>query len=170
MRRAAVPDLRVFLEDLRRSGELVCVEVPVSGHLEVAEIHRRVIAAGGPALLFRNVEGASFPLVTNLFGTPGRAERAFGREPFQLIQRLVTTVEQLMPPSAARLWQARDLVPRLLRIGTRDCRSGAVMESVRRNVDLGQLPALTSWPGDGGPFITRFSKWWTAGYPIPPLL
>ena len=36
---------------------------------EAAEIHRRVIAAGGPALLFTNVRGRAFPLVTNLFGT-----------------------------------------------------------------------------------------------------
>lgn len=80
------PDLRTFLEQLRREGDLAVVDVPVNPDQEVAEIHRRVIAAGGPALLFADVEGADFPLVTNLYGTPHRAEMAFGRRPFQLIR------------------------------------------------------------------------------------
>ena len=57
---------------------LVEISAPVDPVLEAAEIHRRVIAAGGPALLFTNVKGAAFPLVTNLFGTARRAELAFG--------------------------------------------------------------------------------------------
>ncbi len=52
MRSSAVPNLRSFLDLLRREGDLVVVEAPVSAKLEAAEIHRRVIAAGGPALLF----------------------------------------------------------------------------------------------------------------------
>ena len=82
------PDLRGFIEQLRRDGDLATVEVPVDARLEVAEIHRRVIAAGGPALLFTNVEQADFPLVTNLFGTARRAEMAFGRRPGRLIRRV----------------------------------------------------------------------------------
>ena len=64
---------------------------------EAAEIHRRVIAAGGPALLFSSVKGASFPLVTNLFGTARRAESAFGRRPQQFLQRLVHLAETILP-------------------------------------------------------------------------
>ena len=70
------PDLRAFLDRLRRDGDLAVVDAPVDARLEAAEIHRRVIAAGGPALLFTNVTGAAFPLVTNLFGT--RAPRRAG--------------------------------------------------------------------------------------------
>ena len=70
------PDLRAFLDQLRRDGDLVTVEAPVDARLEAAEIHRRVIAAGGPALLFTNVTGSDFPLATNLFGTARRAEMA----------------------------------------------------------------------------------------------
>ena len=70
--------------------------------LEAAEIHRRVIAAGGPALIFRNVKGADFPLVTNLFGTARRAELAFGERPLRLIRRLVQLVETLLPPTPAK--------------------------------------------------------------------
>ena len=71
-------DLRSFIEQLRRDRDLVEVSAPVDPNLEAAEIHRRVIAAGGPALLFTNVKGGGFPLVTNLFGTARRAELAFG--------------------------------------------------------------------------------------------
>jgi len=66
---------------LRRESDLVVVEAEVDPRLEVAEIHRRVIAAGGPALLFTRVRGATMPVVTNLFGTARRAELAFGRRP-----------------------------------------------------------------------------------------
>ncbi len=154
MSRAGIPDLRAFLEQLRRSGELAAVTVPVSADREVAEIHRRVIAAGGPALLFTQVEGASFPLVTNLMGTARRAEMAFGRRPFELIRRLVETAESLIPPTPAKLWQARDLALAGLKTGTRSRSRGAVTENLIREVDLGTLPALTSWPEDGGPFVT----------------
>ena len=65
-------DLQTWIGDLRRAGELAEVEVEVDAELEVPEVHRRVIAAGGPALLFRRVRGSPFPLVTNLFGTRAR--------------------------------------------------------------------------------------------------
>ena len=102
-------DLRSFLDQLRRDRDLVEIAAPVNARLEAAEIHRRVIAAGGPALLFPNVKGADFPLVTNLFGTPRRAELAFGTRPLEFIQRLVHLAETLLPPTPAKLWGARDL-------------------------------------------------------------
>ena len=82
-------DLRGFIEQLRRDRDLVEISAPVDANLEAAEIHRRVIAAGGPALLFTNVKGAEFPLVTNLFGTARRAELAFGTRPLAFIKRIV---------------------------------------------------------------------------------
>ena len=154
MNRPGIPDLRAFLDRLRQAGELATVEAPVSAHLEIAEIHRRVIAAGGPALLFTQIEGASFPLVTNLFGTDRRARMAFGQRPFALIRRLVETAETLMPPTPSKLWRARDLAREALRIGTRSRRQGAVTRNLIREVDLARLPVLTSWPRDGGPFVT----------------
>ncbi len=93
-------DLRAFLDRLRADRDLVEVDVPVDADQEAAEIHRRVIAAGGPALLFTKVEGAHFPLVTNLFGTARRAELAFGRRPKRLIERLVSLAEAIVPPTA----------------------------------------------------------------------
>jgi len=148
------PDLRTFLDQLRRDGDLVTVESAVDPHLEVAEIHRRVVAGGGPALLFTNVRGSGFRLVTNLFGTSRRAEMAFGERPLRLIRRLVELVETIMPPTPAKLWGARDIGMELLKVGTRRQSSGPVTERVTPDVRLDQLPALTCWPEDGGPFVT----------------
>jgi UbiD family decarboxylase len=148
------PDLRTFIEALRRDGSIVTVDAPVDPHLEVAEIHRRVIAAGGPALLFTNVRGARFRLVTNLFGTARRAEAAFGERPLRLIRRLVHLAETLLPPTPGKLWDARDVAVEALKIGTRRVSAAAVVERVTSDVRLDHLPIVTSWPDDGGPFIT----------------
>ena len=113
------PDLRTFLDQLRRDRDLVEISAPVDPVLEAAEIHRRVIAAGGPALLFTNVTGAAFPLVTNLFGTARRAELAFGPRPLAFIKRIVHLAETLLPPTPAKLWAARDVAFDAMKVGTR---------------------------------------------------
>jgi 4-hydroxybenzoate decarboxylase subunit C len=148
------PDLRTFIDRLRRDDDLVTVEAPVDPRLEVAEIHRRVIAAGGPALLFTNVTGSDFRLVTNLFGTARRAELAFGDRPLRLIRRVVELVETLLPPTPAKLWGARDLGLELFTVGAKRVHTGPVVDRVTTDVRLDRLPALTCWPEDGGPFLT----------------
>ncbi|MPY89335.1 MAG: UbiD family decarboxylase [Luteitalea sp.] len=148
------PDLRAFIDRLQQDDDLAVIEAPVDARLEIAEIHRRVIAAGGPALLFRNVRGAAFPLVTNLFGSARRAALAFGDRPHALIRRVAELAETLLPPSAGKLWAARDVLGPLLKVGVRPRARGPVTEVVTTDVELGSLPALTCWPQDGGPFIT----------------
>ena len=148
------PDLRSFIDLLRRDNAIVTVDAPVDPYLEVAEIHRRVIAAGGPALLFTNVKGSRFRLATNLFGTARRAELAFGARPLRLIKRLVHLAETILPPTPAKLWDARDIGRELLRVGTRRVSTGPVLDRVTSEVRLDELPVITSWPEDGGPFIT----------------
>ncbi|MBT9252568.1 MAG: UbiD family decarboxylase [Brockia lithotrophica] len=149
-------DLREYLEALRREGDLVDIDVPVDPRLEIAEIHRRVIAEGGPALLFRQPKHSPFPVVTNLFGTPRRLELAFGGRPENLVRDLVSFVTENFPPSLRDLWERRGLLGALARIGTREGPSerAPVTEVVDAAFDLTRLPALTSWPMDGGPFLT----------------
>ena len=148
------PDLRAFIERLRRDGDLVTVDAPVDPRLEVAEIHRRVIAAGGPALLFTNVAGSTFRLATNLFGTSRRAEMAFGERPLRLIKRLVELAETILPPTPSALWGARDVARELVRVGMRRVGGAPVTEVVTAARGLDGLPVITTWPEDGGPFIT----------------
>jgi UbiD family decarboxylase len=147
------PDLRRFLDQLRRDRDLVTVDVPVDADQEAAEIHRRVIAAGGPTLLFTNVKGRPFPLVTNLFGTARRAEMAFGTRPLALITRLVQLAETIMPPTPGKLWGARDVAKAALGIGVKRGGSGPVLDVVEPAA-LDRMPVLTCWPEDGGPFVT----------------
>lgn len=147
-------NLRTFLEDLRKSGDLIEVDAPVDPRLEAAEIHRRVIAAGGPAILFRNPVGSRFPLVMNLFGTQKRVDMGFGRHGQDFLRRLVHIVETIVPPTPRKLWDARDVAGAAFKVGMRRRKNGPVMEVRNRNADLGDLPIITSWPEDGGPFIT----------------
>ena len=148
------PDLRAFLDRLRKDNDLFQIDTLVDPELEAAEIHRRVIAAGGPALLFTNVKGSDVPLVTNLLGTARRAELAFGERPQRLIRRLVEFVETALPPTPAKLWGARDLGLELFKVGLKRGAGGPVAEVVTNDVRLDRLPAMTTWPDDGGPFIT----------------
>jgi 4-hydroxybenzoate decarboxylase subunit C len=148
------PDIRTFMDRLRADADLVTITAPVDAHLEAAEIHRRVIAAGGPALLFTNVKGRGFPLVTNLFGTGKRAGLAFGEHPVGLVRRLVELAQTIMPPDPAKLWGARDVAGALLKVGLKHQGLGPVTEVVTRDPRLDLLPALTCWPDDGGPFVT----------------
>ncbi|GAB4333354.1 MAG: UbiD family decarboxylase [Desulfobulbaceae bacterium] len=147
-------NLRDYLELLQREQELLIIDTEVDPHLEIAEIHRRVIARGGPALLFSNVRNSSFPVVTNLFGTQRRIELAFGRRPLEFVQALVRLLETMLPPSWETLRQALPVVRQGLKIGMKNVRNAPILECLQRPARLTELPLLTSWHSDGGPFVT----------------
>ena len=147
-------NLRSFLDRLRRENDLTTIEVEVDPYLEIAEIHRRAIEQGGPALLFRRVKGSEFPVVTNLFGTAKRIELAFGPKPEKFIRELVRVAESLLPPKRTELWKHRSLVREFLKLGTRSVSRGPVTQVVSKQPRLSDLPVLTTWQQDGGPFIT----------------
>ncbi len=147
-------NLRSFLDLLRRENDLVTVDCEVEPYLEVAEIHRRVIERGGPALLFTRVKGNGFPVVTNLFGTPKRIELAFGPRPEQFVKELVSVAGALLPPNRSELWKHRSLVREFFKLGTRTVSRAPVTNEMWLPGRLGDLPVLTTWHEDGGPFIT----------------
>jgi 4-hydroxy-3-polyprenylbenzoate decarboxylase len=141
--------LRGCVDMLRGEGHLVEIDHPVDPHLEIAEIQRRLFRAGWPAVLFTRPTGSAFPILTNLYGTQARIERIFA-DTFDRVRRLV---ELKIDPTEAlkkpwRYWRspydALSMLPKMVR-------SGPVMA---REVPLSRLPQVTSWPGDGGPFIT----------------
>ncbi len=135
--------------DLERHGQLLRLKVPVSADLEAAEIHRRVCERGGPAILFENVVGCQFPMVSNLFGTLDRAKFIF-RDALRGVEALVRMKQDPM-----FLLRNPLRIPSTLRtlLSMRCARrsSGPVME---RQTTLSQLPQLKCWPNDGGAFIT----------------
>src|SRR5918997_3409759 len=147
-------NLRTFLDRLTRENEIITIKAEVDPYLELAEIHRRVIAEGGPALLFKRVKGSPYPVVTNLFGTARRIELAFGPKPEALVRRAVHVAESLMPPRPSELWKQRSLALEALRLGTRRVRRAPVLEVADRPARLDELPILTTWQGEGGPVVT----------------
>lgn len=141
--------LRQCVDDLAAAGHLRRVDAELDANLEVAAIHRRVFAAGGPALLFTNVKGCRFPLASNLFGTLDRARFIF-RDALESVRRLVEL--KIDPAQAARrplryLAAARTAFAML----PKRVRSGPVLA---RETTIDQLPRIKCWPDDGGAFIT----------------
>ncbi|HYY97603.1 MAG TPA: UbiD family decarboxylase, partial [Pyrinomonadaceae bacterium] len=113
-----------------------------------------VIERGGPALLFKRVKGSRYPVVTNLFGTERRIGLAFGPKPEALVRQAVQVAESLLPPRPAALWRQRALALEALKLGTRKVRRAPVTEIVDKPARLEELPVLTTWQEDGGPFFT----------------
>ena len=81
-------NLRQCVFDLERTGQLVRLSEPISANLEAAEIQRRLYQRGGPAVLFENVVGCEFPMVSNLYGTLERAHYLF-RDTLRHVRSLI---------------------------------------------------------------------------------
>lgn len=141
--------LRACVADLEKHGHLVRIREAIDPNLEIAEIQRRVYSAGGPALLFESVKGSAFPVVTNLFGTPERAQFIF-RDTLERVKRVI---ELRADPTAFWRRPQRYLGAPFaaIRALPRRAGNGPVMAS---QTTLSALPAVKSWPDDGGPFVT----------------
>jgi 4-hydroxy-3-polyprenylbenzoate decarboxylase len=142
-------NLGACLDDLRRHGQLVEIDVEIDPHLEVGLIQRRVFEAGGPALLFRRVKGCAFPMLGNLFGTIERTRFLF-RDRLDAVRHLVEL--KVRPHEGLRRpWRYRDVPGTALSLLPRRVGRGPILA---HRTTLDALPRLVSWPRDGGPFIT----------------
>jgi 4-hydroxy-3-polyprenylbenzoate decarboxylase len=153
-------DLRDFLSQLDKKGELKRISVPVSPNLEMTEICDRVLRAGGPALLFEHPAGHDIPVLGNLFGTVQRVAAAMGLNDFRDLRNIGTLLAHLKEPEPPRglrdLWDKFPLFRQVLNMAPKE-RSGAPCQELVRegkDVDLASLPVQTCWPGDAGPLIT----------------
>jgi 4-hydroxy-3-polyprenylbenzoate decarboxylase len=154
--------LQDFLQVLAREGELKRITHPVKAELEIAEIADRVMKSGGPALLFENVVGKQVPVLINAFGSAKRMALALGATDVEEVAREVEKLVQTKPPKSFKdkLHLLSELI-RLAAIPPKLVKDGPCQTVIHRDPDLGMLPVLTCWPGDGGPFITLpavFSK------------
>lgn len=141
--------LQECVADLERQGQLVRIVEPIDDRLEAAALHRRVVAAGGPAMLFTNVRGCRFPMLSNLFGTRERLQLMF-RDGLAAVKQLVQLRSQ--PQLALRHpWRHRGLPLSALTMLPSFKHSGPVLAN---RTTIGQLPQQVSWPHDGGAFIT----------------
>src|SRR3954470_12588323 len=156
--------LRDFIVRLEAGGRLARVAAPVSPFLEMTEIQTRLLAEGGPAVLFENVvrEGGTampIPVLVNLFGTVERVAWGMDREPDQLRQvgETLAFLRQPEPPGGWR--EALDMLPMLrtvMAMKPRTTNSAPCQEIVLTgdDIDLGRLPIQTCWPGEPAPLIT----------------
>ncbi len=139
--------LNECIDDLERSDQLVTLLDEVDPYLEAAAIHRRVSQAGGPAIRFRNVSRTTFPMVSNLFGTPARARFLF-RHALKDIESAMAFLRKGAFTSPLAIARAARLAPHAIPLRTSRAPVLACTTSISK------LPAMTSWPNDGGPFVT----------------
>ncbi|MCH8870738.1 MAG: menaquinone biosynthesis decarboxylase [Chloroflexi bacterium] len=152
-------DLREFISFLESKGELRRIKASVSRELEITEITDRVIAAGGPALMFENVDGYDIPLVINLFGSHQRMAWALGVDHIdELTDRVRQIIGMAQTPPTGIVNKLRTLgeLAGLARSQPKTVRSGPCQDVVLTGdeADVNMLPALKCWPLDGGRYIT----------------
>jgi 4-hydroxy-3-polyprenylbenzoate decarboxylase len=142
-------NLQTCVADLERHGHLIRIEEPIDANLEAAEIHRRVFASGGPAILFENVVGCQFPMASNLFGTMRRVRFIF-RKTIQHVQRLI---DMKMQPDTLFRAPVQGVISasRAVHMLPRTVRSGP---AIANETSISSLPQQKSWPLDGGAFVT----------------
>jgi len=153
MKRQNFYDLQSFINYLEKTGDLKRVKKEVDPELEITEISSRVIKEEGPALIFENVKGASYPMAINLFGTEERVELALGRKPREIGEELVYLFEKLNPPSLRSFFSVLPKAYDLLSMRTKNAGSSEVQDNIIQP-DLDKLPIIKCWPKDGGRFIT----------------
>jgi 4-hydroxy-3-polyprenylbenzoate decarboxylase len=153
-------DLRAFIQLLEREGELARVRAEVDPYLEMAEIADRASKARGPALLFERPKrpagaaGAAVPVLMNQLGSYRRLELALGAPLDELAGRISGLLELQVPSGLVGKVKALGQLKELASYGPRLVKKAAFREVVVEPPDLGRLPVLTTWPGDGGPFVT----------------
>src|SRR3989442_10071106 len=150
-------DLRAWIKLLEREDELVRIDAEVDPHLEITEVTDRTVKAGGPALLFENVNGSEHPLLINQFGTERRMCLAFDAPSLDAVGARIGDVLEMQPPQGLvekvrglqKLKSIADSRPRTVR-------RGACHEIVLTGDDatLDALPIQKCWPDDAAPFIT----------------
>ncbi len=156
-------DLRDFIAYLESRGELQRIREPVSVVHDMTEIHRRVLAAGGPALLFEQpirADGrlSTMPMLVNLFGTVQRVAWGLGTtvEGLPALGEMLAELREPQPPQGLReIWNKLPLARAALSMRPRETRTSAIPRLVRtgETVDLADLPIQIPWPGEPAPLV-----------------
>jgi 4-hydroxy-3-polyprenylbenzoate decarboxylase len=148
-------DLGTFVRYLEQRGELRRITQEIDPVLEISALAQRAVRAGGPALLFERVKGSRFPLLINSYATRRRVSWALGVRDLDEHARAIFDLVRSQPPVG--LMDKVRMLPKLARIAAatpKTVRNAPCQEVVETDIDLGKLPVLTTWPEDGGPYIT----------------
>jgi 4-hydroxy-3-polyprenylbenzoate decarboxylase len=153
-------DLRDFIEQLEKRGQLQKLADPVSPRLEMTAIGDQLLRAGGPAVLCTAPSGYNMPCLINLFGTPERVALGLGASSLSDLRdvgRLLAALKEPEPPKGLKdAGKLLHLVKAVWDMKPALQRSAPWQQVVLQGdeVDLGTLPVQTCWPGDAGPLIT----------------
>jgi len=153
-------DLRWFISELEKRGELFKVKDELSPELEICEFTDRISKLYGPGLYFENPKGFDIPVVTNLFGSMDRMALALGVEDInQIGDKIEHLMKSLIPPTESGFLDSLKKLPILNEIANykpQIVKKAPCQEVVLKgdDVDLTKLPILKTWPQDAGNFIT----------------
>ncbi|SKB28774.1 UbiD family decarboxylase [Daejeonella lutea] len=138
------------VSDLERHGHLIRIKEEVDPHLQAAAIHLRVYENQGPALLFENLKGSKFPAVSNLFGTLERSKFMFR----DTLDKIKTLVDLKSDPIKAFKNPLKYAGVGLTAVSALPWRSNFRPPVKFGKIQVNELPQITHWPMDGGPFVT----------------
>ncbi len=167
-------DLRSFVDELDRRGQLTRIAATVDPILEITEIADRVSKSpaagsasppatdpihggrGGSGLLFESVEGSDIPAAINLYGSYERMRIALGCASFeQLAGRVEALVKPQMPTTFVEKMKKLPELVKLAGFAPKTVKRGICQEVVHTDdADLFDLPIIQCWPEDGGRYIT----------------
>mgnify|MGYP000526842483 FL=1 len=153
-------DLREFIDQLEKDGDLKRISQKIDPNLEITEISDRTLRQRGPALLFEKAGNSTIPLLSNLFGTEERVAKAMGESQVTALRDVGKLLAFLKEPETPKGFidavkslpiyrKILDMSPKVVR--NPHCQQIKITGS---DVDLSMLPIQTCWPGDAGPLIT----------------
>ena len=153
--------LREFIDKLEAEGELLRIKAKVDTRFEMCEIVDRIskCEGGGKAVLFEN-SGTAYPVLMNMMGSDRRMAMALGVDSLDDISRRIDNILKGVMSPKHSLWEKLQMLPLLKDVSKwfpqRSTKRGECQEVVWQgeDIDLGKLPIITSWPHDGGAFIT----------------
>jgi len=153
-------DLRDFIQQLEKLGELKRVSQAVDPVLEITEICDRTLKLGGPALLFENVKNSNVPVLANLFGTPYRVALGMGEDSVEALHevgKLLAFLKEPEPPKGMKdAWDKLPVFKQVLNMSPKVIKNAPCQECIieKKTIDLASIPVQTCWPEDAGPLIT----------------
>lgn len=153
-------DLRDFIAQLEKQGELKRITAEIDPYLEMTEISDRVLKQAGPALLFENPKGSNIPVLTNLFGTAKRVAMGMGAnsvKELRTIGELLAYLKEPEPPKGMKdAMKKLPLFKKVLNMAVKVISQPPCQEVIQKNneVDLTVFPIQTCWPDDVAPLIT----------------
>ena len=150
-----IEDIRDFISELEKQGELKRVKTEVDSDLEIAEIMRREMYSDGPAILFENVKGYDMPVLGNAFGSIKRLEIGLEMTDFTEIGQRIADMTKMDVPSG--LLNKIKKLPELTKMTASFPKAeanGPVTEITSTDASFDDIPILKSWPDDAGRFIT----------------